>query len=277
MTQRRAERVRLYRLPQAKARRVAVTFLTLLFVATCALVLGPRWELLPTALAAAFGVVAALAAFDRHAVVIGIDGVLYRDGLSGRFARYASIAAVAHLPPGTEENPEAHWVVELRLKNGSAIRIGTGLGDDDGLGAAIARRVRRQRRRVLAEAENVHVEQMLLRADRDVQAWRAELERIGEEARQAYRSAVGPDDLWLVLCDDGALLTARVGAALALGSPVAMKRLRRVAEGLADPVARGVLRTVARKRGAWLEALEALYDRGVLVPAADGGRWARVR
>lgn len=278
MTQRQGERVRLYRLPGAKASRVAVTSLTLLLVATLALVIGPRWGLLPTTLAAALGVVAALAAYDRHAVVIGIDGVLHRDGLSSRFARFTSIASVQHLAPGTERNPERHWIVQLRLKNGAAIRIGTGVGERDRLGAAIVRRVEKQRARVLADGELAHVEALLLRGERDVEDWTAALDRLAGDARQAYRSAVGPDELWLVLRDEGAPLTARVGAALTLGSPRAMRRLRRVAEGVADPITRGVLRTVARAEGdARHEALEALRDDGVWIPVADGGRWARVR
>lgn len=269
---------RLYRLPQAKASRVGVTFVTLVLVAALATVVGPRLGLLPTAIAAALGLVAALAAFDRHAVIVGSDGVLHRDGVAQHFARYASITRVDHLAPGSERNGEAHWIVQLRLKNGAAVRIGTGMGERDALGEAIVKRLRERRRRALTDGEHAYVEGLLLRGERGVEEWLASLERLRESANQAYRSAVGPEELWLVLRDDGARLTARVGAAMVLRSPQAMRRLRRVAEGVADPITRGVLRTLARAPEAGrVEALEALHDRGVRVPVADVGRWSRVR
>ena len=268
----------MYRLPQAKASRVAVTFLTLLVVAALTLVVGPRLGMLPSALAAALAVVAALAAFDRHAVVVGTDGVLHRDGLSQRFARYESIAGLRHLAPGSPRNPEGHWIVQLRLKNGAALRIGTGSAERDPLGEVLLRRIRKRRHMALSDGEHAHVEDMLVRGERGVDEWLAALDRLRDSASQAYRSAVGPEELWLVLRDEGARLTARVGAAMVLSSPRAMRRLRRIAEDVADPITRGILRTLVRARGARrLEALEALHDRGVLIPPADAGRWARVR
>jgi hypothetical protein len=273
---RRRGTARLYRLPNAKAGWVCATLACASVVAGITLLVGPRLGLLPTLGGALFGVVAALLSFDRHAVVVGTDGVLHRDGLTQRFARYANISAIHHLAPGTERNHDPHWVIELRLASGIALRIGTTTEPHDRLGRHMVRRIRRRRHGALADGDHAQVEELLLRKGRRVDEWRDALDRLRDHLTQTYRSAVSPEELWLVLADEGAKLTARVGAALVLGEPRALRRVKRIAESVADPVTKRVLRRlVSDDDPARHAALEALHDEGVLLRMGEARLRAR--
>lgn len=134
-------------------------------------------------------------------------------------------------------------LLEIRTRDGRLHPIPVD-GDDD-LCAAIERHLRQATEAPSARADSSLA--MLLRGERSVSDWRAELVRFGRAAIGFRDGAPGTDVLCEVLCDASAAPEQRLAAAIALGaSPTHRPRIRVAAETCARPQLRVALEQLAQ-------------------------------
>lgn len=173
-------------------------------------------------------------------VAIGEDGVLLRWAGHRRFVPFGVLREAHSTPLGVELELANDALIEIRLTHRS---------DSDTMRrAAMIDRIEQglSRSRALAPAED---EALLLRGERDLDAWIQEMNFLGASDTHGYRTVAIPRErLWAVLENPNAAPSARQGAALALRARLddeERERLVSIAHKSASPHLRVAIDAVA--------------------------------
>jgi hypothetical protein len=184
----------------------------------------------------------------RNDPVIGADGILLRSAGRQRYLRHGAIERVFVIP-GAER-------VEIVLRSGERIALPCRAGRS----SELARQIEHA---LTAAGDGAEADvPRLLRGDRPLRGWIADLRALGMGANAAHRVApVSADRLWRIVESPATRPTVRAAAAVALGPRLDARdrdRLRAAASATIAPRLRIALEAAAGSaRDAELEALLA--------------------
>jgi hypothetical protein len=182
-------------------------------------------------------------------VIVGVDGLSVRKGLSRRFIPFADVVRAELYNRrfmGRGRTIDVPGGIELWKADGSSEQVPLD-PDDAQLRTAILQRIRQSLAVRRAADEPEALLDALARKGRTATSWRRDLSQLWRDA--AYRDrVVRREDVAVALEDVAAPAEQRVGAAIALvasGDPEAPARVRIAADACADPALREALTAIA--------------------------------